>query len=196
MTEENSARRGIGNGLFDLIDIVDKVCGICADARKVLDTDGRVAVEVFTANCYSRDDLGQVRSVLLDCTGKCCDFVVEDRLSGGRPQCEEQCRVGGDSGRDRLGGTVCRAGLDHGVQPSTCESGRANEILRRGEQVLKIRLGNRRAVRVGRTIVEALVDCGNERQSRKQKGEHNDGERIERGDTTSRCNQKGMKDDE
>ena len=81
MTYGSTACRSAGDSRSDLADVADDVCRIGTYSRKVFDTDWGVAVEVFAANRYASNEVGEVRPVLLDGAGEGYHFVVEISLT-------------------------------------------------------------------------------------------------------------------
>jgi hypothetical protein len=170
----------------DLLDVPDDDGRSDADSRQILRTNNRVAIQVLAPDGNTGNQAGELSSVLGDGGREGGEFVGEIGVAGRGPETEEQSCVGGDRRGDGFCGRVCGAALDHGVETGAGEARGADELLGRGKEVCELRLCDDGAIRVGGTVIEALVH-GRDRGSERGEGE----ERLEHGKMRRRDEKEG-----
>lgn len=161
-----------------MANVGDEFRGLCTCTREIFDADRRVSVEVFAADRDTNHNIREIVTVCRDGRTEGRQFIVEGSLAGRAPEAEQERGFRVDGGRNGFDGGVCGVALDHGVETGTRPARRANEILCRGEERLKVRLRDGRAVGKGRAVVEALVDRG--RGTRHARRDNRETERMHR----------------
>ena len=169
VADGGGGNRGSIDGSTNLGNVRDDIRGVCTCAGFIYDSDGRIAIEVFTSYGYAGDEGGEIGSVLRNGSFEGSDFVIELSLTSRCPESEKERGLGGDGSGDGFDGGVRSSTLDHGVQTRRMKSRGPNKILSSGKETFELRLSDSRPVGICGSIVESLINCSRSRREKREK---------------------------
>lgn len=166
MANGNSTQRCAGKSRPDLTDEARDDIWTGSDAVVSCNASRRNAVQILATHGKTNHVAGEI-GILGDGRMQRRQFVVEAGLAARGPHSEQKRCLGRNSSRNSLSGTVGSARLHHGIEPGTCETRGAHEILGGGEIGLEVSLSSGRAIGERGAIVEALES---RRRGRSERG--------------------------
>ena len=100
MTDRGLGKRGVGDGVADLFDVVDENIRSDTGILLVQETGGGDAIEVLASDRYTRNERAQIVAVLADGLLQGRQLVGEAGITGRSPETEEQRSFGRDGSRN------------------------------------------------------------------------------------------------